>query len=274
MKRISLAVVGVLAATAVGLIAGTPAHAADTATVSVVHGIPNTPVNVFVNGKSTLANFQPGTVAGPLQLPPATYTITIFPAANTAGTGAPLLQASAPLSAGKNYTVVAHLKADGTPTITPFVNDTTAMPAGMGRRIVRHTAAAPPGDVRAGGKVAFAGLTNPNSVQANLPAGTVSADVVLAGTSTVVIGPADVKLAEGQDTIVYAIGSAQNKTLALVVQTITGLSSPPNGVPSGTGGQAASDQGVPVAVWLISAFGLLLAVAGGTSAVRVARARR
>jgi hypothetical protein len=56
---------------------GSQAQATTTATVSVVHGVPNTPVNVFVNGKLTLTDFKPGTVAGPLQLPAGSYTVTV-----------------------------------------------------------------------------------------------------------------------------------------------------------------------------------------------------
>ena len=167
--------VAALAAVAIGLLAvllgGGTAYAADTATVSVVHGIPDTPVNVFVNGKSTLPNFKPGTVAGPLQLPAGTYTVTVFPAANTAGTGTPVISATATLTAGENVTLVAHLTAAGKPTLTPFVNDTSPIAAGKARLVVRHTAAAPAVDVRANGSVAFAGLTNPNEAKADLAAG-------------------------------------------------------------------------------------------------------
>ncbi len=42
------------------------------------HGIPGTPVNVFVNGKATLKDFKPGTVAGPMELPAGDYQVTIF----------------------------------------------------------------------------------------------------------------------------------------------------------------------------------------------------
>jgi hypothetical protein len=257
------------------MLATVPAQAAETAQVSVVHGIPNTPVNVFVNGKLTLPDFKPGTVAGPLSLPPGSYTVTVFPAADTAGTGTPVIKATAAVQAGQSYSLVAHLTTAAKPTLTVFVNDTSAMPAGMGRLIVRHVAAAPAVDVRANGKVAFPGLTNPHEAKANLPAGSISADVVLAGTSTVVLGPANVTLAEGQDTIAYAIGSAADKTLALVVQTISGLSSPPTGVPSGTGGFAAPNRpGLPLAVWLASIAGILLAAYGATTAIRLTRAAR
>src|SRR6476619_5835066 len=90
-------------AVAIGLIgvgsATTAAHAAGTAAVSVVHGIPDTPVNVFVDGKSALSNFKPGAVAGPLSLPAGPHTVTVFPASNTAGTGKPVIKAQASLAA-------------------------------------------------------------------------------------------------------------------------------------------------------------------------------
>ena len=113
--------------------------------------------------------------------------------------------------------------------------------------------------MRANGAVAFPGLTNPNQVAADLAAGTISADVTLAGTSTVAIGPASVTLAEGTSTIVYAIGSASASTLALVVQTIGGLHSAPGGVPAGSAGLADNGAGVPALVLVLSAGGLLLA---------------
>lgn len=259
MRKLAFTMAAALAAAVGGLAAAGPAQAADTATVYVVHGVPNTPVNVFVNGASTLPNFAPGTVAGPLELAPGTYEVKVFPAADTAGTGTPVITASATVTAGQNVSLVAHLSAAGTPTITPFVNDVSAVAAGKARLVVRHTAAAPAVDVRAGGAVAFAGLTSPNQAAADLAAGTISADVVLAGTSTVAIGPASVTLAEGTSTIVYAVGSASASTLGLVVQTIGGLHSAPGGVPAGSAGLADTDAGVPALVLLASAAGLILA---------------
>ena len=81
----------------------------------------------------------------------------------------------------------------------------------------------------------FTDLVNPDEDSADIPAGAVSADVVLAGTDKVAIGPADLDLAEGVHTIVYAWGSAEDDNLKLAVQTISGLHSAPSGVPGGTG---------------------------------------
>jgi hypothetical protein len=263
--------VGIAALLGSTLLGTGPAQAADTAAVSVVHGIPNTPVNVFVNGKSTLKNFKPGSVAGPLDLPAGSYTVTVFPASNTNGTGTPVIKATASVNAGKNYTLVAHLTTDGKPTLTPYVNDTSMVGAGKARLVVRHDAAAPAVDVRANGKVAFGGLTNPKEAAADLPAGSIKADVVLAGSSTVAIGPATLNLGEGSSTIVYAIGSAKDKTLALVTQTISGLHSAPGGVPAGTGGLLDAQPGMPGWAWAAVLAGLLATSAGVTTLLRTPR---
>ncbi|WP_328339348.1 DUF4397 domain-containing protein [Micromonospora sp. NBC_00421] len=258
--------VAALAFAGVGAATTGPAYAAS-AKVSVVHGIPDTPVDVYVNGKKTLDNFKPGDVAGPLTLPEGEYDIALTKPGEPIGS-AILSVDDAEVPGGANISLAAHLSADGKPQITPFVNDTAKLAAGKARLIVRHTAAAPAVDVRAGGKPVFEGLTNPKEAKADVDAGTVKADVVLAGTDTVAIGPADLNLKEGTATIVYAIGSAEAKNLDLVAQTITGLHSAPGGVPSGSGGQAGT--GVDTWWYVLAGAGVLLLVGGGA---RVATAR-
>ncbi|MEU8191921.1 DUF4397 domain-containing protein, partial [Micromonospora carbonacea] len=255
--------VAALAFAGAGALTATPAYAA-TSKVSVVHGIPDTPVDVYVNGKKTLDNFKPGDVAGPLDLEQGAYDIALTKPGEALDK-AILTVDDAEVPGGANISLAAHLDEAGKPRITPFVNDTAKVDAGKARLIVRHTAAAPAVDVRAGGKPVFEDLTNPNESKADVDAGTVSADVVLAGTDTVAIGPADLDLKEGTATIVYAIGSAEAKNLDLVAQTITGLHSAPGGVPSGTGGQAGT--GVQTWWYVLAGAGVLLLVGGG---VRVA----
>ncbi|WP_433063758.1 DUF4397 domain-containing protein [Dactylosporangium sp. CS-033363] len=246
-------------AAAVVILAAPPVHAAATSKVSVVHGIPGQPVDVYVNGKKTLDNFQPSTVAGPLELAAGKYDIVIVKPGDPVTS--PIIkvdQAAVPGDA--NISLVAHLTADGKPTLTPFVNDTSKLAAGKARLVVRHTAAAPAVDVRAGGQPVFKNLSNPNEAKADLAAGTVSADVVLAGTTTVAIPAANLNLAEGTSTIVYAVGSAEGKTLGVVAQTITGLHGTPGGVNSGSGGTA--DQGPSPWVFFAGVGGLLVVLAG------------
>jgi hypothetical protein len=247
-----------LAGTAAGallVLGASPATAADTATVSILHGVPDTPVDVYANGERLIDDFQPGTLTDPLELPAGSYDLALFPADAADGSGSPLLSANdVNVPAGANATVAAHLGADGAPTLTPFVNDTSAVPAGQARVVVRHTAAAPAVDVRAGGQVVAPGLTNPKEAALTVPAGTVSADVVLAGTSTVALGPADLDLAEGTTTVVYAWGS-QEAGFELAVQTIAGSHSSPSGVPGGTGG-LVDDDSMPTPLVALSLAGL------------------
>ena len=94
------------------VLVATPALAEDdTATVSVLHGVPNTPVDVYANGERLIDDFQPGTLTDPLELPAGSYDLALFPADAPDGSGAPLLSANGvAVPAGANATVVAHLK--------------------------------------------------------------------------------------------------------------------------------------------------------------------
>ena len=260
MRRITLAIGALLAVAAAALVTAPVASATETGTVYVVHGIPDTPVDVYVDGTRALDDFKPGTTAGPLSLPAGPHKVTVFAADAVDDTGTPVISASADLPAGGNVTLVAHLTTGGKPTITPFVNDVSHLAPGQARLIVRHTAAAPAVDVLAGGTVVVSGLTNPNQKVLQVPAGTVSAAVAAAGSTTPLIGPADLPLAEGTATFVHAIGSLDGKTLSLVTFTIRGLHSSPHGVPSGAPSGAPYDGGLPP--W-VPAVGILSVISGG-----------
>ncbi|WP_182112442.1 MULTISPECIES: DUF4397 domain-containing protein [unclassified Actinotalea] len=248
------------AALGLSVLAALPAAAAtsDTAQLSVLHGVPDLVVDVWVNGERTLDDFQPGDLAGPLDLPAGTYSVAIT-AADAADASAPAIgPVDLPLMGGMNYTAVAHLDASGAPTATLYTNDLTPTAAGQGRLTVRHDAAAPAVDVLAGGSPVITNLANPGEQSLDLPAGTISAAVAATGTTTPVIGPTDVTVTEGVSTIVYAWGSLDAGNLQLAVQTIEGLHSSPAGVPSGELGLADTTSSAP---WLIGAA--LLTAAGG-----------
>jgi Domain of unknown function (DUF4397) len=247
-----------------GAVAGAlPASAADgDAMLSVLHGVPDLTVDVWVNGERTLDDFTPGTLAGPLALPPGTYAVAIT-AADAADASAPAIgPVDLTLAGDTSYTAVAHLDAAGAPTATLFTNDTSPTAAGQGRLTVRHTAAAPAVDVLAGGSAVVTNLANPGEQKLDLPAGTVSATVAATGTTAPVIGPADVTVRDGVSTIVYAWGSLEAGNLQLAVQNIEGLHSSPSGVPSGELGLADTTSPAP---WWIAVTLLLAAV--GTLAV-------
>jgi hypothetical protein len=257
--------VGIAAGALVALAGIAPAHAeTDVAQLSVLHGVPGLTVDVYVNDELTLDDFAPGDLAGPLELPPGTYTVAIT-AADAADASAPAIgPVDLPLEGGKNYTAAAHLDTAGEPTATLFTNDISTIGAGDGRLTVRHVAAAPAVDVLAGGTAVITNLANPAEQLLTLPAGTVSASVAATGTTTPVIGPADVNVAEGTNTIVYAWGSLEDSNLALAVQTIDGLHSSPGSVPAGEAGLAATNQpGDPAALWFGgAALVLVLGISG------------
>ncbi len=256
----SLAILGASSASA----APAPAeNHGDAAMLSVLHGVPDTVVDVYVNGELTLDDFEPAELAGPLELAAGDYEVAIT-AADAADASEPVIgPVTVGLEAGGNYTAAAHLDADGNPTVTAFANDVSALDAGEGRLVVRHVAAAPAVDVWANGEVAVSGLENPNEESLDLPAGTYEAAVSLAGETDPVLGPADVPVAEGTATIVYAWGSAEAGNLALATQTVEGMHSAPEGVPTGDTEVPAGEQ----AQWIALGGGLLL-MAGSAAALR------
>jgi hypothetical protein len=191
-----------------------------TAEVSVLHAVPNTPVDVYLNHKRILNDFQPGALAGPLQVEAGTYTVSIT-AASARNDRHPVIgPVRLHFHAARSYTVAAHLTAAGKPTATLYLNTIKKTPKGSGRIIVRHIAAAPAVDVLVNGSAAMKHLTNPHQSKADLKAGSYSVAVALAGTTAPVIGPADVTIAKHTDTIVYAWGSAAQGDLTVAVQTV------------------------------------------------------
>ncbi|HYJ50638.1 MAG TPA: DUF4397 domain-containing protein [Microbacterium sp.] len=258
-------------ALAAGFIAPAQAISPTTADLSVLHGIPDTPVDVYVNGELTLDDFQPGDLAGPLDLPAGDYAVALT-ATDAADDSAPILgPATLTLEAGKSYTATANLDEAGAPALNLFTNDIATTAAGQGRLTVRHVAAAPAVDVLAGGAPVIQGLVNPDEARLDLPVGTISAAVALAGTTEPVIGPADVAIQDGVLTIVYAWGSAADGNLALAVQTVTVGHTAPGGVPSGTAGYAAERDAMNQAFWII---GFAFAAAAASVGVVVARRSR
>ncbi len=239
--------------------------------LSVLHGIPDLTVDVYVNDALTLDDFAPSDLAGPLSLDPGDYEVAIR-ASDAEATDAPLLgPITITLAADMSYTAVAHLDAAAAPTVSLFTNDISATSAGEGRLTVRHVAAAPAVDILADGSAVFTGLENPDEVKADLPVGTYSAAVAVAGTTDPVIGPAPVTIDEGVNTIVYAWGNVGEDSLALAVQTVDTTMSAPSGVPAGSAPMSSDGGSVPIG--LIVVAGLALVGAGFAGRVAVTSRR-
>lgn len=266
-KTIAAGVVAGIALAA-GFIAPATASTADNATLYVFHGIPDTPVDVWVNGEVAVPDFQPGTFAGPLELPAGDYEV-VLTAPDAAITEVALGPVTLPLEAGMNYTAAAYLDASGAGTAKLFTNDVAATNAGEGRLTVRHTAAAPEVDILAGGSPVLTNVANGDEGTLNLPVGTVEAAVAATGTTEPVLGPAPVDVQDGVLTIAYAWGSLEGESLALATQNITVGHTTPGGVNSGTAGYAAERDAMTQSAWIIG-----FALAAAVAAVAVVTARR
>lgn len=270
-NRIFTAGAGAAAIAAAIALAG-PAQAAEgDAQLSVLHGVPGLTVDVWVNGERTLDDFTPGTLAGPLALPAGAYELAITASDAADASAAVIGPVSVTLAANGNYTAVANLDAGGNPTANLFTNDVSQIVAGKGKLTVRHAAAAPAVDVLAGGTAVISNLANPNEQTLTLDPGTISAAVAATGTTAPVIGPADVTVAEGTHTIVYAWGSLANNNLQLAVQTIEGLHSSPGSVPGALDGSA---DAAPATFALGAGAAALALLLAGLGAARTVAARR
>ncbi|MDJ0320750.1 DUF4397 domain-containing protein [Pseudarthrobacter sp. PS3-L1] len=263
------------AAIAAAIVFAGPAQAAEgDAQLSVLHGVPDLTVDVWVNGDLTLDDFTPGSLAGPLALPAGAYELAIT-AADAVDASAPVIgPVTVDLAANGNYTAVANLDAEGNPTANLFTNDVSQIEAGKGKLTVRHTAAAPAVDVLAGGSAVVSNLSNPNEQTLTLDPGTISAAVAATGTTTPVIGPADVTVAEGTHTIVYAWGSLADSNLNLAVQTIEGLHSAPGSVPGALNGTSSSAPAGPSVLTLGFGAAAIALLVGGFSVARSVATRR
>ena len=172
MRKLLIALVTIaLASLALAL----PASA-QSARIHLLHGIPDTDIDVSVAGDNVFEGFSFGDTQDLSGFAGATLENLEV---KVAGTDTVAIDAGdVALPASGNFTIVAHLDADGTPGLAVFENDTSSIDAGSGRLTVRHAAAAPSVDILANGDVAFANVPNGAGGSADLAAGTISASVV------------------------------------------------------------------------------------------------
>ena len=251
-----------LTAASMLLVLAEPAMAQEDARIHLIHGIPDTNDDVVAGGEVVFENFAFGDTQDLSAL--AGQTLAGLEV-RLAGTETVAIDGGdVALPASGNYTIIAHLTADGTPTLAVFENDLSAIAAGEGRLTVRHTAAAPAVDVLANGAVAFSNLANPNEASADLSVGTVSAEVVPTGASEpVVIGPADLGITDGTSLIVYAVGSLEGESLTVLTESISGLGTAPTAV--NTGNSPVNDN---MAIFALGAVALAAVAAFGARQLR------
>jgi hypothetical protein len=288
-------IIAAAAAAALAVIPATAMAQEGTAEVVAVHGIPqsifdtlgadSTAVDVYVAGSydSPLLTFEFGET-GSLDVPAGAYDLEVF-AAGADTSGDPVLELSTPsLSAGMSASVVAHLTADGAPTLAAYVNEND----GTGIQVF-HTAQFGAVDIIADGAAALEGVTNGQTARIDVPGGTTVPGVGVAPAGGEVALPlGDVTVPEDTLVLAYAIGSAEDESLQVVTATTAvaaaaddtdddadddadedadGEEERPTAVHSGTGGLAA--DGMPL--WVV---GLMALGALGVTAPAIATARK
>lgn len=203
------------------------AQAADTATVYVVQGLPETVVDVVIDGRAVATGLEAATISEPATLRPGTRTITVR------SDGELLLERSIEVDAASSTDVVIHRPAapTGDPVITTFDNDLSAVPADKAALTVAHTAAVPPADIVVDGEVLFSNVANGESLHVVVPARTYRVKIVPTGASgPAVLGPLDLTVEAGSLNRVFAVGRPSDDTMNVVVHVLgvpeTGTSAP------------------------------------------------
>lgn len=233
--------------------------------VIVVHGVPELAVDIYVNGDLTFENSEFGDVFGPLSLPAGSYDIDVYATGADPEAEDPALEGSADLSAGAVATIAAYLQEGGSPTLGVFDENNSATDPGNARITARHLADFGAVDILANGDAVWEGVTNGQGADTDVPADTYNIEITAAGDPATVAFDADVPLAEGTNTIAYAIGSVSGGTFQVATAAIDGLASSPEGVPTGTAGLASDiNLMIPVAIAALA----VVALGGSIALVR------
>ena len=265
-----LAGAAALAATLLAIPAGTSgAHAS--ADSMLLHGIPGIDVDLAVDGAVVIPGFEPGDMQDLSSFAGQTLVnLEVRPAGTEDVAIGPVASFDVPASG--SWTVVAHLDADGTPTLTPFENDTSPAGDGEGRLTVRHTAAAPAVDIILGDARPVENLSNPDEASLDVPAGEiVGAEIAPTGGDAIADVPT-VTVAAGTNLIVYAVGSLADETFTFYTQEVAlesaGSSAGATPAPTAvnTGGELGASSNSSVALFAAAAG--LFALAGGALMLR------
>ena len=110
--------IAVFAATLMTLAIAAPAMAQSEARIHLIHGIPDTPVDVIVDGEAVFTDFNFGDTQDLSSLAGATLTGLTVVVAGTDTVAVGPVDFDVPASG--NYSVIAYLDASGTPSLTAF----------------------------------------------------------------------------------------------------------------------------------------------------------
>ncbi len=225
-------------------------------TVTVVHGLRGLLADLYLDGELVLEGFRAERTTDPMQVSAGRHRFAIREAGEPASSK-PALAGSVNVEAGSNWSLVAHQSPSGQPTLSVFDNDTSSVPSGRARVVIRHTADAPPIDVLVNQDAFVQNLAPTRQSTGSLSADSYDVVVDNAQGQGVLVPPSNIQFAEGSSNLLYLIGSANNRSVGWLAQTIDGLDTAPSGVPTGTSGLAARPGFPLAAVGLFLLAGLL-----------------
>ncbi len=213
---------------------GVGAQSLGYANVTAIHGLPDTVVDVFVDGERVIDDFGAPTilgfddVVGPLVLTADTHSVEVR---SGDGAGVVVAATDVDLSEGGAFALVVHQRFDGAapgePALTLFDNSYEQPAAGLTEIVVRHVADAGPVDASYSGEPAqIVGLAHGGSASIAVSGGTMSSlDVFASGTYEPVLAFVESDFDAGTKFFAYLVGSTDSGDVRLVFHPWEGMAS-------------------------------------------------
>lgn len=226
--------------------------------VTFVNGIRGFIADVYLDDRLILAGFAPERITEPMALPPGPHRIDLREP-DAKATSEPVVTKQFDVPAGGRLTAIAHWAGVEDCIITVFDDAGDVVAAGSGKLIARHAAATGAVELALDDRTVDT-LSPARQLAESVDPGTHTVAINDRGSNDTIVGSSQVPVTEGSARVVYLVGTAKDNSLGLLTQTIHGVGSNPDGVPTGNSGLAAprwSMPLVPLAALATIATGLL-----------------
>jgi hypothetical protein len=241
-----LAVTTALAGTGGAALAAAPqaGSAEGDGRVFIVQALPGDVVSVTVDGEERSTGVATSDILGPLELSPGPHDVSV----QSEGDEDWMLETTVQVAAGRTLDVVLHRPAapNGDPVVTVYQLPLEPVAPDKGRVLLAHTATVPPADVLVDGALAFANIANGEFVDAEVPTGEHSAEIVPTGRSgPALLGPLPLEVTPKTLTSVYAIGRPEDRSMDVIVHQLPVPqrgSDSPDDIETGSAGLVAGVQ--------------------------------
>ncbi len=236
-----------------------------------MHGLRGVTADVYLDGALVLQTFEPERATQPMTLSAGTHKVEIRVAGSPADS-TPALASALTIPAGAHLSAVVHQDAAGAPEITVFNDDVSQIAPSNTRVVVRNVAAGAPVDVVVDGHRQVTALASGEEHGIVVLPSTNAVSVASASGGSILLPAQDVTFAEGTAYFMYLIGSAADRTLGWLAESVDGLATVPNRIQTGDSGLASPRH--PSTLLTVLAWTLCTAVAGGLVLGSVARRAR